>query len=58
MAVLKKGLVFAIFVALTGSANASEGEYPTDPASLATGLQLAEFHFAKSHALGAEDSSA
>lgn len=37
---------------------ASDGVYPTDPVSLATGLELAEIHCATCHAVAADDISA
>ncbi|MET1411021.1 cytochrome c [Roseibium sp. HPY-6] len=58
MANLKKGLAIALLAVWTGSANASDGAYPTDPASVATGLELAQIHCAMCHAVGASDSSA
>ncbi len=39
-------------------AEASDGAYPTDPVSLATGQELAEIHCASCHAVGTDDESA
>ena len=46
------------FVASAGSALATDGAYPSDPQSLATGRELAEIHCAACHAVGLEDESA
>ena len=51
-------LVCAGFFMLSTSAFASDGAYPSDPVSLATGLELAEIHCATCHAVGTDDSSA
>jgi len=42
-----------MFVAQTASAQT----YPTDPVSVATGLELAEIHCAACHAVGTDDES-
>lgn len=58
---MKKGklfLVFASFFVLSRTAFGSDGDYPSDPVSLATGLELAEIHCAACHAVGTGDSSA
>jgi len=40
------------------AAMASDGPYPSDPVSLATGRELAEIHCAACHAVGTDDVSA
>ncbi|MCK7612715.1 c-type cytochrome [Roseibium sediminicola] len=50
------GLMFAI--GATSAALATDGAYPTDPVSLASGRELAEIHCAACHAVTAEDVSA
>lgn len=41
-----------------GPAAASDGDYPSDPASLEAGKELAEIHCAACHAVSARDDSA
>ncbi len=43
---------------LSGPAFAASGTYPTDPASLASGREIAEIHCAACHAVAADDESA
>lgn len=43
---------------LASTALASDGAYPTDPTSLATGRELAEIHCAACHAVAGDDVSA
>lgn len=47
-------------LSVTGAAMAAgeQTPYPTDPASVASGLEIAEIHCAACHAVGASDESA
>lgn len=51
-------LVPAFFAVATCTAHGSDGAYPSDPTSLATGLELAEIHCASCHAVTLDDESA
>jgi len=48
----------AVILFAASSALASDGAYPTDPVSVATGRELAEIHCATCHAVGRDDQSA
>jgi mono/diheme cytochrome c family protein len=48
----------AFLIAMSNTALATEGAYPMDPASLASGQELAEIHCAACHAVGMEGQSA
>nr|WP_319382613.1 cytochrome c [uncultured Roseibium sp.] len=49
----------SVLIILAGhGAQASDGAYPSDPISLATGEELAQIHCATCHAVGKEDVSA
>jgi len=50
--------VSVVFFAMGGSALGSDGSYPSDAVSLATGQELAEIHCATCHAVGTDDTSA
>ncbi|GAB2183169.1 c-type cytochrome [Roseibium sp. LAB1] len=54
----KPFLGVAVILFAASSAVASDGAYPTDPVSLATGQELAEIHCATCHAVGRDDQSA
>ena len=52
-------VVMITLIMLVGQkAFASDGAYPSDPASLATGEALAQIHCATCHAVGKDDESA
>ncbi|WP_269581457.1 c-type cytochrome [Roseibium sp. Sym1] len=55
---LKPHLCAAAVLFAAPAALASDGAYPDDPVSLATGRELAEIHCAACHAVTAEDVSA
>jgi mono/diheme cytochrome c family protein len=48
----------AFLFAVSNTAFATEGAYPSDPESLASGLALAEVHCAACHAVGMDGQSA
>lgn len=50
-------LAALVLVMACGTSLASDGAYPSDPLSLASGLELAEIHCAACHAVGASGSS-
>jgi mono/diheme cytochrome c family protein len=55
------GVAAVTFIAITFPASmalATDGAYPTDPVSLATGRELAEIHCATCHAVAEDDVSA
>ena len=54
----KPFLGLAVVLFATSSVPASDGAYPTDPVSVATGRELAEIHCAMCHAVGKDDQSA
>jgi mono/diheme cytochrome c family protein len=54
----KPFLGLAVVLFATSSVLASDGAYPTDPVSVATGRELAEIHCAMCHAVGKDDQSA
>jgi len=51
-------LCTSIAIGIATSALASDGAYPTDPFSLASGRELAEIHCAACHAVAEDDVSA
>lgn len=51
-------LLSALLMLAGHAAQASDGAYPSDPASLATGEELAQIHCATCHAVGKDDESA
>lgn len=51
-------IAFAISGTAFGLEAAAAQSYPTDPVSVATGLELAEIHCAACHAVGRDDQSA
>ncbi|WP_298818588.1 cytochrome c [uncultured Roseibium sp.] len=55
---LKSFVLSAVLVVAASSGHASDGDYPSDPVSLATGQELAEIHCAACHAVGKDDTSA
>ncbi|MEQ8783579.1 MAG: cytochrome c [Roseibium album] len=58
MSYRKLFLATALVVVVSGAAHGSDGAYPSDPVSLATGLELAEIHCASCHAVAIDDTSA
>ncbi|MEM9635489.1 MAG: c-type cytochrome [Pseudomonadota bacterium] len=58
MTFVKPVYLCAWLTVFNATANAAGNPYPTDPVSVATGLELAEMYCATCHAVGADDESA